>query len=40
VGLQIIGRRHDDPGVLRLSRLWEQLRGPQRAWPVVGDRPR
>jgi len=35
VGLQIVGRRHDDLGVLRLGRLWEQLRGPQRAWPAV-----
>lgn len=24
MGLQIIGRPHDDPGVLRLARLWEQ----------------
>ena len=35
IGLQIVGRRHDDLGVLRLGRLWEQLRGPQRAWPAV-----
>ena len=33
IGLQIVGRRHDDLGVLRLSRLWERLRGEQRAWP-------
>jgi aspartyl-tRNA(Asn)/glutamyl-tRNA(Gln) amidotransferase subunit A len=32
--LQIIGHRHDDLGVLRLARAWEQLRGPQRPWPV------
>lgn len=33
IGLQIIGRRHDDLGVLRLSRLWERLRDPLPAWP-------
>lgn len=35
IGLQITGRRHDDRGVLRLSRTWEKLRGPQRPWPQV-----
>jgi Asp-tRNA(Asn)/Glu-tRNA(Gln) amidotransferase A subunit family amidase len=35
IGLQIIGRRHDDLGVLRMARLWEQLRPAPRAWPVV-----
>ncbi len=35
IGLQLIGRRHDDLGVLRLARAWEQLRGPQRPWPAV-----
>ena len=34
IGLQIIGRRHDDLGVLRMSRLWERLRGEQRACPA------
>jgi aspartyl-tRNA(Asn)/glutamyl-tRNA(Gln) amidotransferase subunit A len=34
VGLQIVGRRHDDLGVLQLARLWEQLRDPQRPWPM------
>ncbi len=33
IGLQISGHRHDDLGVLRLARAWEQLRGPQRPWP-------
>ena len=33
IGLQISGRRHDDLGVLRLARAWEQLRDPRRAWP-------
>ena len=35
IGLQLIGHRHDDLGVLRLARAWEQLRGPQRAWPLL-----
>lgn len=34
IGLQIIGARHDDLGVLRLSRAWEQLRPAQRPWPT------
>jgi Asp-tRNA(Asn)/Glu-tRNA(Gln) amidotransferase A subunit family amidase len=33
IGLQIIGQRFDDVGVLRLSRAFESLRGPQRPWP-------
>lgn len=33
IGLQIIGRRHDDLGVLRLARAWERLRPPLRPWP-------
>jgi len=33
IGVQIIGRRFDDAGVLRLSRVIEQLRPAQRAWP-------
>jgi aspartyl-tRNA(Asn)/glutamyl-tRNA(Gln) amidotransferase subunit A len=33
IGLQITGRRHDDLGVLRLSRAWERLRPAQRPWP-------
>ncbi|MGQ3054874.1 MAG: amidase [Roseateles sp.] len=33
IGLQIIGRRFDDAGVLSLGALWEQLRPAQRAWP-------
>ncbi len=35
IGLQIIGQRHDDPGVLRLSRAWEQLRPAPPAWPAL-----
>lgn len=34
IGLQIMGRRFDDVGVLRLARAWEQLRPPQRPWPA------
>jgi aspartyl-tRNA(Asn)/glutamyl-tRNA(Gln) amidotransferase subunit A len=33
IGLQIIGHRHDDLGVLQLARAWERIRPPQRAWP-------
>ncbi|MCC7152167.1 MAG: amidase [Rubrivivax sp.] len=33
VGLQISGRRHDDLGVLRLARAFEQLRAPLPPWP-------
>ena len=33
IGLQIAGQRFDDVGVLRVSRAYELLRGPQRAWP-------
>ncbi|HZM33799.1 MAG TPA: amidase, partial [Burkholderiales bacterium] len=33
VGVQVIGRRFDDAGVLRLCALLERLRPPQRAWP-------
>ena len=33
IGLQIMGRRFDDVGVLRLARAWERLRPAQRPWP-------
>ena len=33
IGIQIIGRRFDDLGVLRLSRALEQMRPVQKAWP-------
>lgn len=39
IGLQIVGHRHDDLGVLQIARAYEQLRGPQRAWPQVPTRP-
>ncbi|MDO9316563.1 MAG: amidase [Burkholderiaceae bacterium] len=34
IGLQIVGRRFDDLGVLQLSRAWEQMRPAQRGWPL------
>ncbi|MFZ5550695.1 MAG: amidase [Pseudomonadota bacterium] len=33
IGLQIAGHRHDDLGVLRIARLWEQLRPELPPWP-------
>jgi aspartyl-tRNA(Asn)/glutamyl-tRNA(Gln) amidotransferase subunit A len=33
IGVQVIGKRFDDLGVLRLCLLLEQLRPRQRAWP-------
>jgi aspartyl-tRNA(Asn)/glutamyl-tRNA(Gln) amidotransferase subunit A len=33
IGVQVIGHRFDDQGVLSVARLIEQLRPPQRAWP-------
>ena len=33
IGIQVIGRRFDDLGVLRLCRALEQLRPAQRPWP-------
>jgi aspartyl-tRNA(Asn)/glutamyl-tRNA(Gln) amidotransferase subunit A len=34
IGLQIVGHRHDDLGVLQVARAWEQLRPAQRPWPL------
>ena len=34
IGLQIAGQRFDDVGVLRVSRAYELLRGPQRPYPL------
>jgi len=33
IGLQIIGRRFDDLGVLRVARAFERIRAPLRPWP-------
>jgi aspartyl-tRNA(Asn)/glutamyl-tRNA(Gln) amidotransferase subunit A len=35
IGVQVIGKRFDDLGVLRLSSLLETLRPKQRPWPEV-----
>jgi aspartyl-tRNA(Asn)/glutamyl-tRNA(Gln) amidotransferase subunit A len=37
IGLQIIGRRFDDLGVLRVSRAYERLRPAQRPWPRLAS---
>jgi aspartyl-tRNA(Asn)/glutamyl-tRNA(Gln) amidotransferase subunit A len=33
IGLQIAGHRFDDLGVMRISRWFEEARGPQKSWP-------
>ena len=33
IGVQIVGRRFDDLGVLRMAKAFETLRGPQKPWP-------
>jgi aspartyl-tRNA(Asn)/glutamyl-tRNA(Gln) amidotransferase subunit A len=33
IGVQIIGRRFDDIGVLGMAKAFEALRGPQKPWP-------
>ncbi|OQW59224.1 MAG: amidase [Proteobacteria bacterium SG_bin9] len=33
IGLQIIGRRFDDLGVLQMAKAFEEMRGPRRPWP-------
>ena len=35
IGVQVIGKRFDDTGVLRLSALLEELRPKQRPWPEL-----
>jgi aspartyl-tRNA(Asn)/glutamyl-tRNA(Gln) amidotransferase subunit A len=35
IGLQIIGQRFDDLGVLQMARAWEKMRPAQKLWPVV-----
>ncbi len=34
IGLQIVGKRFDDLGVLKVGRAFEQVREAQRAWPT------
>ncbi len=33
IGLQIVGHRFDDLGVLGMARAYEELRPPLRPWP-------
>jgi aspartyl-tRNA(Asn)/glutamyl-tRNA(Gln) amidotransferase subunit A len=33
IGVQIVGRRFDDLGVLKMAKAFETLRGPQQPWP-------
>jgi aspartyl-tRNA(Asn)/glutamyl-tRNA(Gln) amidotransferase subunit A len=35
IGVQIVGRRFDDLGVLGMAKAFETLRGPQKPWPVT-----
>jgi aspartyl-tRNA(Asn)/glutamyl-tRNA(Gln) amidotransferase subunit A len=35
IGVQIIGRRFDDLGVLGMAKAFESVRGPQRPWPTA-----
>jgi len=35
IGIQLIGKRFDDLGVLRLARLVERIRPKQRSWPAI-----
>jgi aspartyl-tRNA(Asn)/glutamyl-tRNA(Gln) amidotransferase subunit A len=37
IGVQIIGRRFDDLGVLAMAKAFESLRGPQRPWPAAPE---
>jgi aspartyl-tRNA(Asn)/glutamyl-tRNA(Gln) amidotransferase subunit A len=36
IGVQLIGKRFDDVGVLRLARAIENLRPAQKPWPALG----
>jgi aspartyl-tRNA(Asn)/glutamyl-tRNA(Gln) amidotransferase subunit A len=33
IGVQIVGRRFDDLGVLGMAKAFESMRGPQKPWP-------
>jgi aspartyl-tRNA(Asn)/glutamyl-tRNA(Gln) amidotransferase subunit A len=35
IGVQIVGRRFDDIGVLRMAKAFEAMRGAQRPWPAA-----
>jgi aspartyl-tRNA(Asn)/glutamyl-tRNA(Gln) amidotransferase subunit A len=34
IGVQIVGRRFDDLGVLGMAKAFETMRGAQRPWPA------
>ncbi len=34
IGVQIVGRRFDDLGVLAMGKAFEGLRGAQKPWPA------
>jgi len=38
IGVQIIGRRFDDIGVLRMAKAFEAMRGPQQPWPAAPNK--
>jgi aspartyl-tRNA(Asn)/glutamyl-tRNA(Gln) amidotransferase subunit A len=38
IGVQLIGRRFDDIGVLRMAKAFEAMRGEQRPWPAAPKR--
>jgi aspartyl-tRNA(Asn)/glutamyl-tRNA(Gln) amidotransferase subunit A len=38
IGLQIVGKRFDDLGVLRLAKAYEDRRGPMAVWPIAPGR--
>jgi aspartyl-tRNA(Asn)/glutamyl-tRNA(Gln) amidotransferase subunit A len=38
IGVQIIGRRFDDLGVLGMAKAFETMRGPQKPWPTAPAR--
>jgi aspartyl-tRNA(Asn)/glutamyl-tRNA(Gln) amidotransferase subunit A len=38
IGVQIIGRRFDDHGVLAMAKTFEGLRGLQKPWPTLPKR--
>ena len=38
IGVQIVGRRFDDLGVLGMAKAFEGLRGPQKPWPAPPEK--
>jgi aspartyl-tRNA(Asn)/glutamyl-tRNA(Gln) amidotransferase subunit A len=38
IGVQIVGRRFDDLGVLGMAKTFEGLRGPQKPWPTPPEK--